>query len=149
MCELALQNVADVVVGRDEPPGSNVHWTLRTLQRLRRRHGRAPLLIIGADSFAQFHRWRCWQRILSLTNVVVAARHGAVRPRSMVRMRCRVVTRSQQLIGNCGRVFFWRSGAPAVSSTNIRQRLKKRQSVTHLLPLSVLTEIQQQELYAG
>lgn len=52
-------------------------YTVDTLTALRRRHPRVRFVwIMGADSLANFHRWREWRRIASLAPMAIVDRPG-------------------------------------------------------------------------
>lgn len=52
-------------------------YTVDTLTALRRRHPRVHFVwIMGADSLANFHRWREWRRIASLAPMGIVDRPG-------------------------------------------------------------------------
>lgn len=52
-------------------------YTVETLAALRRRHpGVRFVWIMGADSLANFHRWREWRRIASLAPMAIVDRPG-------------------------------------------------------------------------
>lgn len=52
-------------------------YTVDTLTALRRRHPRVRFVwIMGADSLANFHRWRGWRRIASLAPLAIFDRPG-------------------------------------------------------------------------
>lgn len=120
LCELAAARLPRVAVGREEPPGQ-IRRTVDTVRRHRLRHRRV-LLIMGADAFAEFHRWRGWRRILRMANIAVARRDGGGDARAVVRSAARTVKNPRLLADGAGRVFMWRFRPGKISSTAIRAR---------------------------
>ncbi len=52
-------------------------FTVDTLTELRAEAPhRALAFIVGADAFAEFHRWRSWERLLELAHFIVVPRPG-------------------------------------------------------------------------
>ncbi|SCX98862.1 nicotinate-nucleotide adenylyltransferase [Thiohalorhabdus denitrificans] len=52
-------------------------YTVRTLEWLRERLGRRPILIIiGSDAFTQLNHWHQWERMLDLTHIAAVRRPG-------------------------------------------------------------------------
>lgn len=115
-CKQALSGITRVSVGLDEPPGTS-RWTIDTVRRRRRRG--AVVLIVGADAFADFNRWRHWRRILQLANIAVA-RRGGKHPK-IRHGHCHIIKNPQRLAAGVGRVFLWPFCPANISSTQIRQ----------------------------
>ena len=98
--------------------------TARTLEHLVQQHpGYRFALVIGADILADTPSWYRWDRVTELARVVVIGREGypgGAAPR-----------------------------LPAVSSTEIRERLARGQDVSALVPGAVLARIRERGLYGG
>jgi nicotinate-nucleotide adenylyltransferase len=94
-------------------------YTIDTLEHLSERHPQHQFrLVVGADILAQVDAWKDWARISTLYSPIVLGREGYPSPGDLP-------------------VF------PAVSSTEIRKRLRAGKSVEGLVSQSVFTLLQQ------
>lgn len=123
MCELAFRALGDRVrVSRVEGEMARpVSRTLDTIETLRERHPELGFrLIVGADILRETHAWHRWDDIVAAAPPIVVGRAG-------------------------------HDGAgiemPAVSSTEIRRRLARGQSVVSLVPRLVMDYIAERGLY--
>ncbi len=122
--------VSDREVARDGPS-----WTVETLRALRNEDDRGEMfLLMGADQFADFARWREPDEIVRLANVVVLTRRGDGAPgpgaaAGDFRDRVIEVTRID------------------VSSTSIRERARRGRSLRYLVPDAVARIIDRERLY--
>jgi nicotinate-nucleotide adenylyltransferase len=123
MCELAFRALGDrvrisCIEGEMARPVSR---TLHTLEALRERHPEIELrLIVGADILKETRSWHRWEDIVALAPPIVVGRSGHDGPGIEM---------------------------PAVSSTEIRQRLARGQSVQALVPRLVIDYIAGRGLY--
>lgn len=75
MTQLAFADVPHVMVDDREILRSGPSYTIETLQALQREAPTAQLyLIMGADQFAAFRQWHCWQDILEIAIICIAGR---------------------------------------------------------------------------
>lgn len=106
-----------------------------TVDTLRALHARLPgvrwSLLLGADSFATFSSWREPEEIARLAEIVVYHRRGYSLPADTD-----IPAR------------FIEAGRVDIASTEIRRRLRARQSARYLLPEAVRAEIVARRLYA-
>jgi nicotinate-nucleotide adenylyltransferase len=125
MCELAAARFSGGVevsrVEQEAPEGSR---TVDVLELLIARHPEHRFaLVIGTDILPETPKWKRFDRIEQLVDVIVVNRAGFPSPRA---------------------------GGPAlpeVSSSEIRERLAKGQDVSELVPREVLEHIGQRGLY--
>ncbi len=109
-------------------------YTIDTLQHIRDRHPEDTLyLLMGEDTFAEFHLWKDPEKILTLATPAVAGRPGydadaAAHPYEKAARRF-----SMPRID--------------VSSTDIRQRVREERSIQYLVPWTVQVFITAQGLY--
>jgi nicotinate-nucleotide adenylyltransferase len=123
MCELAAAALGTRVrVSRIEGElGRDVSRTLDTIEALGARHPDTRFrLVVGADILQESHKWYRWDRIEVLAPPIVVGRAG-------------LDVRGVEM--------------PAVSSTEIRERLARGEPVDDLVPCSVVRYIDEQGLY--
>jgi nicotinate-nucleotide adenylyltransferase len=77
MVELALLDEDGLYASAHELTPERPAYTIETLEHFRREMPDAELhLLIGGDSFADFHHWVRWQEIAAAARLVVLARPG-------------------------------------------------------------------------
>ena len=75
MTQLAFADLPQVLVDDREILRSGPSYTIDTLQALQSEAPTAQLyLIMGADQFAAFRQWHCWQDILEIAIICIAGR---------------------------------------------------------------------------
>lgn len=123
MCELAAAALgARVEVSRVEGELARpVSRTLETIEFLRAQHPELRFrLVVGADILHESHKWYGWDRIVALAPPITVGRAGLEGPAL---------------------------GMPAVSSTEIRDKLARGAAVDELVPRAVLRYIAEKGLY--
>jgi nicotinate-nucleotide adenylyltransferase len=125
MCERAFGLLRGAEVSRIESELGGASYTVRTLEELVRRHPGEPLrLLVGADVLPDLHRWRDIERVRELAPLFVVGRTGHARADGMET-----------------------PDLPAVSSTEIRARLSRGESVAGLVPRAVAEHCAARGLY--
>jgi nicotinate-nucleotide adenylyltransferase len=127
MCQLAIDRIRGAHVCaaeaelKDDPLCGKM---ARTLEHLVAKHpGYRFALVVGADILADTTKWYRWDRVEALARIIVVGREGyegGGRPR-----------------------------LPAVSSTEVRERLARGEPVDGLVPRRVLDHIAARGLYRG
>jgi len=127
MCERAFGILATAEVSRIEEELGTPSFTVRTLEALAfRMPGTAFRLVVGADVLADAARWKDWDRVCTLAPPYVVGRSGHPWPGGYAGIEVEL---------------------PAVSSTEVRERLRTGRSVEGLLPRSVAELVQARGLY--
>jgi nicotinate-nucleotide adenylyltransferase len=112
----------------------------RTVDMLREGSWRDPLFLVGADEFADFPAWKEPEAVLALTRLGVAGRPGYPRER---------LERVLAGLSRPERVIFFELDPEPVSSSDIRERVARGQSIDGLVPAGVAREISERDLYRG
>lgn len=127
MCELAIAHLRGAHVCTAEAELEHdplVGRTVRTLELLRAKHPRLRFaLVLGTDVIAESHNWYRWDRVTELARILVVGRQGFdadVEPR-----------------------------LPNISSTDIRDRMRRGESVAEWVPRRVLDYARDHRLYSG
>jgi nicotinate-nucleotide adenylyltransferase len=132
-------------------------YTFDTLTALRALEPISQFFFItGADAFAEIATWRRYPEVLDLAHFVVIARPGT----SFTEIRARLPELAARFV-ECGNtrpeasrlaavssIFLVRAATPAVSSTDIRQRLSAGDTLADLVPAAVERYIREHRLYA-
>jgi nicotinate-nucleotide adenylyltransferase len=104
-----------------------------TLAELRRRHPRADFyFIIGADSLGELHLWKDARQLVKLCRFIAVTRPGyRPRPARLPGLRYRLLD----------------AHPCAISSRDIRQRVRRGRTIQYLVPAAVVSYIERQKLY--
>jgi nicotinate-nucleotide adenylyltransferase len=104
-------------------------YTIDTLLHLRTLHPEADLFyLIGEDNLAELHTWRRAEELPLLVQLVVMARGADGPPHPFITLHQRRID---------------------ISSTDIRGRIAKGQSIRYLVPDKVRAIIEKHQLYRG
>jgi nicotinate-nucleotide adenylyltransferase len=154
MIRLAIEDgdgweVADLELRRHGP--SYTYDTLTTLNR----DGLPPsqiFFITGADAFAEIATWHRYPDVLDLAHFVVVARPGY--PISTLRGRVpalahRMIEPADLAVSSTPRVILVAAETPDVSSTAIRGRAARHESIDGFVPPTVAAYIAQHCLYSS
>ncbi len=149
MVELAIAGLAGLRADDRELRRGGPSFTVLALQELRAELGIAPLcLLIGTDQLRGFERWFHWQEIPRLAHLVVLERPGSkagdwpgwVRERQTADLAA--LQREP-----AGRLAFLAVNPQDISSTGIRERLARGESVAGLVPDAVQEYIHTNAIY--
>ena len=159
MAERALAGMPGFSVDAAEVLGSTgspqPSYTVDTLERLRRQHGRErPLvLLLGADAFARLEAWHRWRDLFELAHIAVATRpgHDARVGAGDTALNAEFAQRhgvAADLAGSpAGRIVPFAITALDISASDMRRRLAQGLSVRHLVPDAVLDYIDSHQIY--
>jgi len=142
MTLLATQDNPFFQVSRLEIDRPGPSYTVETLRRLRDLHPQAELFFItGADAVAELPSWRHYEEILRLSQVIAVTRPGYTLPAEK--------DFPQRANGDAPgpRVLTLQVPAVAISSRDIRERVRLGLSIRYLVPEPVREYIYRHRLY--
>ena len=155
MVDIAISEYPDFSLDTRELSRSGTSYTIDTLTLLREELGKEVSLcwLMGSDAFAHLNAWHRWQELLNYAHLVVVKR-----PHSddlsdlnadIQMLRNQHETNSVEALRQqpCGKILVQEIDALDISSSMIRDKLKKHEDVSKLLPREVLHYIQQHHLY--
>jgi nicotinate-nucleotide adenylyltransferase len=169
MASLAVSGVERLQVSDDELRLAGPSYTADTLERMLARGFAASQIffITGADAFAEIATWKRYPAVLDLANFVVVSRPGhdltamkARLPELAPRMRAasdigdRLSDIDPRLshIGDrtaTPSIYLLETATPDVSSTQVRERLRRGEPITGLVPPLVEAHIHKHALYGA
>ncbi len=135
-----------------ERPGNS--YSIDTLKYFRKRDGDAFFFILGRDAFLEIETWKNFQQLFSLSNFIVMTRPGfdkAPFPNQLPEALMSTFRYDQG-----AKAWFHTSGHTLyfkeitfldISSTKVRELVKKEESVKYLIPVEVEAYIKQHGLY--
>jgi nicotinate-nucleotide adenylyltransferase len=153
MAALAVSGMARIEASDDELRSEGPSYTADTLDRLRARGFAAPQMffVTGADAFAEIATWRRYPEVLDLAHFVVVSRPGygldALAER-LPDLRSRMRPAGAPARTDAGTlIFLLEAPTPDVSSTAIRERVGRGDTLSGLVPPLVEAHIRQHHLY--
>lgn len=152
MLQLATDGQPGLAVDDREVRRKGNSYMVDTLAEIRQESGDVPLVLaVGQDAANALDSWHNWQMILELAHLVIMRRPESRVVRSdalSAYLEHRVVKRPGRLKAfTAGLVLPVEVTQLAISSTDIRQRLKSGQSARFLLPDPVIKYIGDNRLY--
>jgi len=157
MTALAVNGVEALRASDIELAAPGPSFTADTLTRFSQITGLGVsqiFFITGADAFAEIETWYRYPDVLDLANFIVVSRPGfavdSLRDRlpALARRMFDVgTTSSEERAARSHTIFLVNATTPDVSSSDIRQRLMARRSITGLVPATVERHIPQHGLY--
>ncbi len=141
MTVLATETYTYFEVSDIELKRSGVSYTLDTMRELHKLYPEHELyFIIGADTVPQLHTWNKIYELFDLVTFVAAYRPGYS---DVIELAC-------EQLGEIAREKIILLDTPeyAVSSTEIRRRIRTGESLSGLVPQDVEDYIREQQLYA-
>jgi len=157
MVEAAVKNQPGLSVDSRELRREGPSYTVDTLDEIRQQYNDAPIcLIVGADAFLQFDTWHRWRRIFDLAHIVVVSRPGwpladltdkiSKQLQNVVLPR-RIADFQQLGLHPAGLVLMQKVVELDISSSQIRAKIAKGESIKELVPEAVLEIIRENGLY--
>jgi nicotinate-nucleotide adenylyltransferase len=155
MAALAVSGIAKLMASDRELMMAGPSYTFETLERLRG-EGLRPsqvFFITGADAFAEIATWKRYPEVLDLAQFVVVSRPG--HPIEALPSRLPALAARMRAAGESPAsekdpcIFLLDTPTPDVSSTDVRARLVRRESVAGLVPALVEMHIRQHHLYSA
>ena len=153
MASLAVSGVPALYASDDELQQEGPSYTADTLDRQHARGIPASQIffITGADAFAEIATWKRYPEVLELANFVVVSRPG--HQIDALPSRLPALANRMHVVGTAPApqpsIYLIQAPTPDVSSTVVRARLGRGESVTGLVPPLVETHITQHRLYSA
>jgi nicotinate-nucleotide adenylyltransferase len=139
LCRRAAEGDARFEVSALEMERDGPSYTVDTLAALLQIAPDSELyLIVGGDVAAGLAAWREPERVLSLATLAVARRRGPSRE---------AIDSTLSRIAGGERTRFFRMPRIGISSTEIRERVQRHQSIRYLVPDAVAGYIDEHQLY--
>ena len=138
-------DVNDLELGRDGPS-----TTVLTLEALHYDYQETPIcFILGIDAFLGFPQWHRWTELLGLAHFVVMSRPGIVLPVERPTWWVRAETTDLSMVHRrrAGSVVMVEVPPMDVAASNIRERLRVGDDISHSVPKSVIDYITEHQLY--
>ena len=131
MVRLAVRGYKNLQISDTEVQAEQTSYTIRTVRRFCQNYPKSTkfYFLIGADSLKSLHTWKNIDELKKMVSFVCVNRGGYRLPKSKIKARTITMPGLD------------------ISSTNIRQRIKRRQEVHFLIPKPVDQYIRKHRLY--
>lgn len=142
MTVIATASNSNFIVSRIEIDKKGKSYTIDTVRGLRKKYGKGLSLyfITGADAILEILAWKSTEEIITLCNFIAATRPGY--------NLSRIEDLTKKLFNkNEGKISIMEVPALAISSTDIRYRIKSDRPISYLLPEGVCNYILKHGLY--
>jgi nicotinate-nucleotide adenylyltransferase len=145
MTVIATSSNSSFFVSRVEIDRTGKSYTIDTVKELRKIYGSGSELyfITGADAILEILTWKNTREIVTLTKFIAATRPGY----DLSKIKGLKTTLFDSEDKADQRIFIMEIPALAISSTNIRQRIKNGRPVNYLVPEGVNNYILKHGLY--
>jgi nicotinate-nucleotide adenylyltransferase len=150
LLNIAVKNCPQLIVDERELHREGPSYTIDTLKSLRADFPDNPLfLLVGIDAFEGIQTWYEWEDLLSYAHIAVMNRPDAANRLSASLQDWVNTHRAQENESGllCGRIWEVDVTQFAISSTKIREKLNRSESVNYLMPDSVIQVIEHLKLY--
>ena len=150
MVDLAVKNTPefrldDRELRRDGPAS----YSVDTLRSLRDEYDEPLVLMLGADAFQGFNRWKNWRNILDMAHIVISCRPGYKIPYLEPWANGRIAESAEELENSrSGKLLFMGVTQLAISATDIRRQRLEGLSARYLMPIEVADYIDKNKLYS-
>ena len=158
MVALACADHSSFVPSLAEAPtpgfSSHIFYTIDTVRKFHREHPEDHLyFMLGADQFLEIPTWKNYESLLDSCDFIIASRPGfrldalrlVIPPEKLA--RAQPGPDGNKIVLRKSEVHLLTTVASHVSSTEIRQRLERRQAIHGLVPARVEEYILGQALY--
>ena len=142
-------SVSDIELKR---PGKS--YSIDTLQYFREIHPGPLFFILGGDAFFEIETWREFRDLFSLCHIIVMTRPGSQRREEILKFPEGLLpffhydpAKEAWIHASGNRLYLEEISYLDISSTQIRKRVEKGESVRYLIPVEVETYIQEKGLY--
>lgn len=155
MVQRAIEGIPGFVSDAREIERSGPSYMIDTLGSLQAELPDQNLcLLLGMDAFAAFHTWHDWRGILKLCNLIVMQRPEfepmqVIQDAELKNVVTGNLVQDASLLSDssAGKLMFYPVTQLDISSTRIRNAIRRQRNVRYLLPDSVIALIEQEHIY--
>lgn len=141
MCRLAFADMSFVTVSDYEISLPEVSYTVNTIRHFHNLYPNDNLFfIMGSDMLLSFEKWRNFEEILSTCTLIAASREDG-------ETDIQELAAQAENLRKYGNVMLIRTDAYEVSSTEIREKIKKKSDISCYVNENVVKYILENKLY--
>ena len=151
---LATQNEKKIKVSTIELDAPEKPFTFETQEKLKGElTGTTLFFVIGADSWSEINTWREWEKVLTLTNIIVVTRPGYEISFAHVTEKIRrsvedLRGEKSPMTGNESGIFITDAVNLNVSATEVRRKIRTgEEDWCELVPQQVAKYVEKYDIY--
>jgi nicotinate-nucleotide adenylyltransferase len=155
MLHLALKEYPNFKLDLREIERTTPSYTVETLQSFRAQYPTASItFILGYDAFLSLPQWHQWEQLIKLAHLLVINRAGLPKQTQNPVLQqfmnaYQNEDKAKLLNTKAGTLFLFNAGEYDISSTAIREALKKGEEIDSKIPEAVYEYIKEAKLYGG
>lgn len=153
MLQLAIKNYSKFKLDLREITRDSPSYMVDTLRSFQKEHESDSItLIMGFDAFLSLPQWHQWHHIIKLANILVINRnqfsnYPIPEPIKNILAIHQTEIKDELLSQKSGAIYLFNAGNYEISSTAIREKLKKDETIASSIPKDVYEYIKTWELY--
>lgn len=154
MIELAIEKYPEFRLDHREIERASPSYMVDTLTSFREEFPQESItLIMGYDAFLSLPQWHKWEKLIQLANILVIERKEIPKTSQLPPVLQTLLSQHQKpdkeaiLKKKAGTIFFFNAGHYDISSTGIRDEIKRKADVSSELPSAVYEYIKEFGLY--
>ena len=149
MLKIGLTNKAYIVDDRELCRGGT-SYAIDTIKSISKQYGNANIyLIIGSDILSTIHKWKDFNHITRLSNIIVQSRVSK-NIESLLNNELKSLISTDLGIFHAesyGKIYIQETSLVDISSTKIRDRLQKNQDISNLTPPLIEKWLLERKIY--
>ncbi len=143
MLKLATQEFDALSIDLREINRDSASYTIESLVDIKREYPNTPVcLIVGMDSFINLHSWKDYQDFHHHIHLVVIARPGYQAPKDLTHSFIPTESIAELRNQAAGLLYFDNTKLLDISSSGIQGKISAQQSLSGLLPESIIHYLQ-------
>jgi nicotinate-nucleotide adenylyltransferase len=131
MIEISIEGLENVRVEKIEVESEEINYTVNTIKKLKEKYDYDFSWIIGSDVFREIEKWYKYKELFRLVDFIIQEREGYPL-KEIEGMRVSSILTA---------------GKSSISSSSIRNKIKKEELIQELVPETVLEFIKKNNLY--
>lgn len=133
---------------------SGISYTIDTLAALKKQNKNVEFtIVIGADQLAGFSKWKDYKKILKAANLVVTSRPNSDLPKEKselpdwLKVQAKSYRGEKVALKSGSEVRFFHLKDLNISGTDVRRKIRRGESIEHMIPAVVLEYIKANKIY--
>ena len=149
MLKIGLENEAYIVDDR-EINRQGVSYTIDTIRSISKEYNDAAIyLIIGSDLIPAIENWKNFNQIIELSNIIVSSRMTENHTLMLSNKLKSIISEDLGIFHgeSYGKMYIQETSLVDISSTEIRDRLKKNLKISNLVPQHLEKWLLEKKIY--